>query len=460
MGIYLGQLPPAEVARLKAELAETLIANFCYPRFFDHRTQSLCMRPVDRAKRQEVWMYLSAVDFTAWSRVDLTSSDLQTQIERLFIQFVQRNRAFFGDQGRKRMGDVRSLISSCASSVVQNLRSHLAGQKTGNHPFGSPRPVVSWSALNISGKQEPTWEQIAASTMALQQQLQELRGEIKPASQSSTSLDRSQQQQQGNNGRRMLPSRPQRPGVPQESPARAADISSTRPAELTPPQTKPRSTTGTLPGSNGRPAAKAPSSPSYPSVPQRPAPAAEEPKLEEIVAAIETMDTRAMAPIKPEEGLFQQVPEVEEHYGIQYQVSPPVEKDAVPPVAPAQPPRPVSQPTPAPAAPQPPSNGVAPREEAAPTIAVGDDDIAIFEQMRHQLILWLRIESVKAGLDIGGQSPSQLLEMLRQQGHIDETRLQVVSTLLNLSNQVIKSGQVSMMDYKQALMFHLMHTRR
>src|SRR5581483_2023889 len=146
MGIYLGQLPPAEVARFKAELAETIIANFCYPRFFDPRTESLRMRPVDRAKRQEVWLYLSSVDFTAWSRVDLMSPDFQHQIERLFILFVQRNRSFFGQQGRKRMFDIRMLISSRAASVAQGLRNHLAGQKQGNPPFGSPRPVIAWSA--------------------------------------------------------------------------------------------------------------------------------------------------------------------------------------------------------------------------------------------------------------------------------------------------------------------------
>jgi hypothetical protein len=50
--------------------------------------------------------------------------------------------------------------------------------------------------------------------------------------------------------------------------------------------------------------------------------------------------------------------------------------------------------------------------------------------------------------------------MLRQQSRIDETRLQVVSTLLNLANQVIKTGVVTVLDYKQALMFYLMHTRR
>jgi hypothetical protein len=70
------------------------------------------------------------------------------------------------------------------------------------------------------------------------------------------------------------------------------------------------------------------------------------------------------------------------------------------------------------------------------------------------------VEAVHAGLETVDQSPSQLLELLRQHAQVDETRLQVVSTLLNLSNQVIKNRQVSALDYKQALMFHLMHTRR
>jgi len=95
-----------------------------------------------------------------------------------------------------------------------------------------------------------------------------------------------------------------------------------------------------------------------------------------------------------------------------------------------------------------------------PTVVVADGDIAIFEQLRHQLILWLRIEVVRSGLDISNQAPSQLLELLRQQKNYDETRLQVVSTLLNLANQVIKNGQASLFEYRQALMFHLMHTKR
>ena len=94
-------------------------------------------------------------------------------------------------------------------------------------------------------------------------------------------------------------------------------------------------------------------------------------------------------------------------------------------------------------------------------MSVGEDDLAIFEQLRHQMLIWLRVEAVRAGLDISSSlATAQLLEMLRQQAHMDETRLQVISTLLNLSNQVIKTGMVTILDYKQALMFHLMHTRR
>src|SRR5260221_12746074 len=92
VGMLVNQLPPTELARLKAELAETLIANFCYPRFFDYRPNSLRTRPVDRATRQEAWQFLSAVDFNAWGPVDVMSPDLQHQIEQRFIHVVEWNR--------------------------------------------------------------------------------------------------------------------------------------------------------------------------------------------------------------------------------------------------------------------------------------------------------------------------------------------------------------------------------
>src|SRR3984893_7985548 len=166
------------MARLKAEIAETLIANLSYPRFLDYRTNTLRMRPVDRAKRQEVWMFLSSFDFNTFSRIDIASPDFQRQVERLLIQFVQRNRTFFGPHGRERMSDVRALITHSSASVAEGLRGHLSGHSA--TPFGYARPVTSWSKSNVSGQLEPGWEQVASPTMLLQQQLQEARGETRP----------------------------------------------------------------------------------------------------------------------------------------------------------------------------------------------------------------------------------------------------------------------------------------
>ncbi|GCE25302.1 hypothetical protein KDA_07860 [Dictyobacter alpinus] len=500
MGIYLGQLPPAEIARLKAELAETLIANFCYPRFFDHRTESLQMRPVDRAKRQEVWLYLSSVDFTAWSRIDLTTPDFQHQIERLFIQFVQRNRNFFGNQGRRRMSDIRLLISACASTVAQNLRNHLTGQKpaAGSLPFGTPRPVVSWSASSISGRAEPTWEQIASSTLALQQQLQEIRGEgksapVAPAAQQSQAptpvgAGASSANHYGSNGaiRRVTPTaaptsapHQKETAIPAtQRPAAAAPAATSRPAQPVAPAADGRKTAA--------PAATAAAVASPPAA-RTGRPAEAEPK-----AAPRKLDSLS----QPYDGKVATPTNRSSQSTATPLAPPPVAPGAPAQAAPASSPawqngtngtRPPTSPlgdtSPAAVATKQASQAAAVnvgRDLSATTspvsssnsmatttangardmMSVGEDDVAIFEQMRHQLVIWLRVEAISAGLEINSQSPTQLLEMLRQQARFDETRLQVVSTLLNLANQVIKTGMVTVLDYKQALMFHLMHTRR
>lgn len=459
MGIYLGQLPPAELARLKAELAETLITNFCYPRFFDYRTESLRMRPVDRAKRQEVWLYLSSVDFTTWGRVDLMSPDFQRQIERLFIQFVQRNRSFFGEQGRRRMSDIRMLIGSSATSVVQGLRNHITGQRPVGVPaFGSPRSVVSWSTIATKGQPDLPWERIASATMLLQQQLQEARGEVRPT---------------GNDGRaanvdvRATSNGARRPTRPPESPAPSlaaatmnrstSQVNGRTPISPTPPPDTKVTTSPLNPAPMrvAAPATQVAQAPVTPVVPATPARKSTPlPPLEQPAVSRKSTDslhpgeqqTAPSAPVRPAAQTL--APEA-----------------VVPPVVNAAPATPVAQAitTSTPTSVRSLSSMAATAPATVrdnPLMRVGEDDIAIFEQLRHQLIMWLRIEAIRAGLEIDRQTPPQLLELLQRQEHMDETRLQVVSTLLNLSNQVIANGQVSVLDYKQALMFHLMHTRR
>jgi len=389
MGIFLGQLPPAEIARMKAELAETLIANFCYPRFYDYRTNSLRMRPVDRTKRQEVWHYLSSIDFSVWNRVDLTSLDFQRQVERLIIHFVQRNRAFFGQQGRKRMADVRMLISSCSLLLAEGLREHLMGRQKKNPPFGSPRPVPSWATTNATGRAEPSWEQIVSTTMLLQQQIQEMRGEINtPPGQEAraipvpTNVRRIAWGRSAENGTSVVE---REVALAQQVPTAQATVEG-RAAPSMPGNRSTAPLTGPTPSSAR--------------------------KIAGVVQPVESPTLPIPVTDRPAEATIAQAPQ----------------------------------------------NSISAGQTKG-VVASANEDIAIFEQMRHQLVVWLRVEAVRSGMDISGLSPLQLLELLRQQRSFDETRLQIISTLLNVSNQVVKSGQANLLDYKQGLMFYLIHTQ-
>ena len=486
MGVFLGQLPPAEIARLKAELAETLIAYFCYPRFYDYRTNSLRTRPVDRTKRQEVWLYLSSVDFTAWNRIDLMSTDFQHQIERLFIHFVQRNRSFFGEQGRKRMSDIRMLIGSSALAIAQGLRGHLTGHHQNNPPFGSPRPVSSWSTTNITGQPEPSWEQLAQGTMVLQQQLQEVRGEIKPTAvavpnevrpmpvaprratrvpatpvthvpptPNPTSTPTSQTLQPVvTNGARNVDHAPaavvpvQTTQTPQHVEARSNGTSTMTPMSTISPKNIPPLNPAQVPVHNmaiiAAPPAQTKVEPPVPPalsappvVPIAPMTSVESPTapVAAVVAPVKTAPSSMPPSSAPESVQQMQSP-------VPVAFSPSVSQSAHTPNIP----------------PTPPATVPVQRENAA--VLVSEEDVAIFELMRHQLVIWLRVEAVRAGLDISNQGPTQLLDLLRQQEKRDETRLQVVSTMLNLCNQVMRNGKAGLYDYKQALMFHLLHTKR
>ncbi len=464
MGIYLSQMPPAEMARLKAEIAETLVANFSYPRFYDYRTNTLRMRPVDRAKRQEVWTFLSSFDFNTFGRIDIASPDFEHQVERLLIQFVQRNRAFFGQQGRKRMSDVRALINSSSVSVTEGLRGHLSGGST--TPFGNARPVTSWSKSNSLGQLEPGWEQVASPTMLLQQQLQEARGETRPGVNGDARPAAPLSTINGamtNGATAASPRRsPRLRAITQGGSSNETAAPIVRPAGAVPP-TRPvpqdeirpvNPSSGPLPDhASGQLSPQAPASPAAASMPSIPpiAPTSEAarsaaPVEQRVLRATTAEDAPALST-----KIDEKTPSTRQA-GFPAQASQPV----VPPVPPAAPP----------AAPQ---RELTRTEPLPPTLAnqkdsakvmVSDEDVVIFEEMRHQLIVWLRVEVVRAGVDLTGQTPAQLLEVLGQQDGVDETRLQIVSTLLGLANQVIANGYATLVEYKQAIMFYLIHTRR
>ena len=430
MGILDSQLPPAELARLKAELAETLISNFCYPRFYDYRIDSLRMRPVDRAKRQEVWQYLGSVDFNAWGRIDLMSPDFQRQVERLLIYFVQRNRTFFGDQGRKRMVDIRMLISTSSTSIVEGLRGHLTGRSNG---FGNPRPVNSWANSNVSNRIDPTWEQLVAPTLLLQHQIQEVRGEIKasqndvrPNGVSSKHSIRDRSNANGSNSSAIeheITSNKKTSTNKISPQAEQQTFSGIDHAKITNPLTSPVSVESQSVSTG------------------------------ETVDAHTSQNNQVFITEEPSD------PSLMEHDRViansiitpQKQTSEPVQGSITAPailqsleLTQTQPASQVE---------------VTTKEHESTTALVSEEDIVIFEQMRHQLVVWTRIEAVRAGLDIAEHEASELLELLQQLDGFDETQLQVTSTLINLCDQIIAAGQATLIEYKQAIMFYLMHTR-
>ena len=425
MGILVSQLPSAELARLKAELAETLISNFCYPRFYDYRIDSLRIRPVDRTKRQEVWQYLGSVDFNAWGRIDLMSSDFQRQVERLLIYFVQRNRSFFGEQGRKRMADIRMLISTSSTSIVEGLRGHLTGRSNG---FGNPRPVNSWANSNITKRPDPTWEQVVTPTLLLQRQIQEARGEIK-----------ANQNEVQRNGA------PSRHSIHDHSIANGTNSSSVEHAIASNNNISIQAEQQTFTATDR----SIITNPFISPVSIEVQPIAAEAIVdalsiqrdqvlitEEVPDSTQVEQDNVLAnatimpqkqPTEPEQGFITTPAILQSHELIQAQSTPQVE--------------------------------VITKEHENTTALVSEEDVVIFEQMRNQLVVWTRVEAVRAGLDISDHEASELLERLQQLGDFDEPRLQVTSTLINLCDQIIAAGQATLIEYKQAIMFYLMHTR-
>lgn len=426
MGILVSQLPPAELARLKAELAEVLVANFCYPRFYDYRTDSLRMRPVDRSKRQEAWQYLSSVDFNAWGRIDLMSPDFQRQVERLFIYFVQRNRSFFGEQGRKRMADVRMLIGNSSASVVEGLRGHLTGRQ---NSFGNPRQVTSWVTSNVTGRLEPTWEQIVATTMLLQQQLQEMRGEIKAAATNDVRPNGAPSRHSVRGRSAVNGSSAVEPGAIPERP-----VSTSKPTPQAEARTSSSYERPKVTNPLGSPMAQSAVASARVDSPVR--------KIEQVVVTEEKL-----TPLVKSQESAVNTATVTSPARSREQVQGSTNAPAV--VSP----RDLTPTT------QAPQMRIITKVPDSTTVFVGEEDVVIFEQMRHQLVVWIRVEAVRAGIDIAGHSPSELLELLQRLDGFDETRLQVTSTLLTLCDQIIAAGQASFLEYKQAMMFYLMHTR-
>ncbi|HEY7350273.1 MAG TPA: hypothetical protein VH599_18285 [Ktedonobacterales bacterium] len=172
MGGSLGHLTSRQVERLKSELAEVIITNFCYPAFLDYRLNMLRTRPVDRRKRQEVWAYINSVNFGPLAAVDASSMEFRRFVERVFLRYIDMNRALMATASTRQVAAARARVPLLAVSVARGLMDYLAVDDAS--AFGRARLVESWRAIS-EGFREITWEQIEKSTQVLQTTLVYLR---------------------------------------------------------------------------------------------------------------------------------------------------------------------------------------------------------------------------------------------------------------------------------------------
>ncbi|HEU5198804.1 MAG TPA: hypothetical protein VFU32_04165 [Ktedonobacterales bacterium] len=172
MGSSLRDLSSRQLERLKSELAEVIIAHFCYPSFLDYRLNALRTRPVDRRKRQEVWAYVNSVNMNALGSMDAASIEFRRFVERVFLRYIEMNRGLIGAISARQVTAVRARVPQLAVQVARGLLDYLTVSEASN--FGRARPIESWAMLNAQGN-EPTWEQIERSTQVLQTTLVYLR---------------------------------------------------------------------------------------------------------------------------------------------------------------------------------------------------------------------------------------------------------------------------------------------
>ena len=172
MGSSLKDLSSRQLERLKSELAEVIIANFCYPVFLDYRLNSLRTRPVNRRKRQEVWSYVNSVNMNALNSIDAASMDFRRFVERVFLRYIEMNRGLIGAISSRQVATVRARVPQLAVQVARGLVDYLTVSEASS--FGRARPIESWSVLNAKSS-DFTWEQIEHSTQVLQTTLVYLR---------------------------------------------------------------------------------------------------------------------------------------------------------------------------------------------------------------------------------------------------------------------------------------------
>jgi len=430
------QLTTQQVQRLKSELGEVIIADFCNPRFMDYRADRLRSRPATRRQRREVWQYLESVDFNAVLRDPPGSRQFERRLEQIIMDYIGRNPAF---QGRSEHagGDARGRVHQAVVEIVKGFQGYL---KEGERSrFGTPRPVESWTGQH----RDLSWAAIEQSTRHMQESLlasraddialaQELtNGQATPTPYSTVLAA-------------LFPRSGGRPTL--------ASPSMSHPAKPARPTGEPAVAGGPTEGlaEAHKPAGQAvqPPAATVPVVSGTDAEADQAaPAKRGALERLDQLYSQLLQEAAPAGGL-------EVHYLTETDAPAQVHgKDAAPHGAAT-----TELPAVSLARGQK-ATGPAADAPAGPEAGVADQDTSLFTQLQQQVTIWIKVAAVSNGLDITHLPTAEIAAQLRRAAMVDETELTIATSLLELAERVQRAGSASLVDYKQALMLHLLHRR-
>jgi hypothetical protein len=443
MGVCVGDLDVRQTERLRVELAEILSANCAYPSYFDYRSGRLMVRPVARAKRDEIDQFLRSVNFSPLDRVDVGSPEVRRFFERLFLRYVDVNDALGRPHLKRRLTDIRNRTPRMAAEVQRGLVAHLGGTAPS---FGARRQQPSWASYRNASRRDV--EEAEHNTRVLEAMILQRDG-------GSGALPPSLPRQNAGTAT------PSRPPAPPAAPVPATPRWIVGNTESTIPVPGFGAPAGSLPltglDTGGQSSIFSPGSGSITDRPTGPLTAVPVRGLPATPAANGSSAAPGGRTVPRE-----LPPDLYQLYGDYLNDMQP-EIAARPTAPPPAPPRsgPIGNGyAPAPGGGYDGAMRSAPAPAPMPNPADAKSDKLIFWQLRYQLEAYVRRAARSYGLEARSDDPAGVLDVLRRSGFVDEADLRIAEGILALTDRVTAAAApATLEDYRQAFMLYLLYHR-
>lgn len=415
MGPRVGDLEPRQLERLRGQIVGAIGAHLAYPPFYEYRSGREVVRPLDRAKRDELDQFVRSANFSPLEASDPTSPEVRRFLERLLLRYVDVNPAMRGVAMARRGVALRARVPKIAADIHRAF--------LGNPAQPASAAPTSWRPMQRAGV-GGNGEVAERNTRVLEAIL--TRGEADSATLAAVA-----------GGPRRREGREARPVY---GAGRGTTDGWARPTDATIP----------VPA-HGMPHAEGSPFAAFGAGAQS-----------DVFAAIQSVSDRPTGPLSPVPGASPPaLPEdLYQLYGDYLRDMHPEADTTV--AHPA-----VMAATPAASGGQklsrrggadglaPHPTGEARQAQAAPE----GPDVQIFYQLRYQLEAYVRRAARGYGVRARGDDVFSHLDALRRSGFVDEADLRLAEGILAVTDKVIETGEASVEDFRQAMMLYLLYHR-